>query len=449
MLIESLSGVRAHDTKLTDTFLKSYAAAFCKKVNAKRIVVGRDTRESGNRISKVLIEGLREAGAKVINIGICPTPTVQFAAYYHQAQGGVCITASHNPLPWNGLKFINSDGAFLNGEQMAELQEDRKEIEGNLPTAPTDLPELIEYNEAISDHITHITTSNYINVDNIKAKKYKVVFDGINGGAFEAGPALLEQLGCEVVKINCDGNKPFPRTPEPLPEFMTELEDKVKAEKADIGFAVDPDGDRLAIVSNEGKAIPDEYTLVLAAKLVLSRVICAEKEIVTNLSTTMAIDKIAEEFNADVIRTPVGEINVVEILNEENALIGGEGNGGVILPNVHRGRDALIGMALILQLLVSENKTISQVMETIPQFIMVKKKVETQNNDILSSLEEILEIAPTEDYVTEDGIKLIYEESWVHMRASNTEPIIRIYAEAKTEEEANGLAEKFIQYFKS
>jgi len=448
MIIESLSGVRAHDKDMSEAFLKAYAAAFVAKTKATRIVVGRDTRKSGEKIMEIIIEGIRNAGAKVVNVGVCPTPTIQFATYYHQAQGGISITASHNPLPWNGLKFITDVGEFLNGEAMAELMESRKELESNLPKAPKELPEIIVADDAIDIHVNDILNFHYINVEQIKAKKFKVVFDAVNGGAYEAGPKLLEALGCEVVAINCDGKKDFPRTPEPTQENLKELEEAVKKNKANIGFAVDPDGDRLAVVDENGKALSEESTLVLVAKLMLQRVISVDKEIVTNLSTTMALDKVAEEFGGQVTRTPVGEINVVEELHSGSAILGGEGNGGVILPFSKRGRDSLSGMALVLYLLVFENKTVSEIMSTIPTFVMVKKKIETTVGDLLEEAEKLEEIKEPVDVDTQDGVKLIFENCWVHIRKSNTEPIVRVIAEAPTKEEAEVLASRYVNYFK-
>lgn len=448
MIIESLSGVRAHDKDMSETFLKAYAAAFVQKTGAKRIVVGRDTRKSGEKIMNTIIEGIRNAGAKAVNIGICPTPTVQLNTYDKFAQGGISITASHNPLPWNGLKFINENGEFLNGREMQELVELRKELESNLPKPPAELPELIVAEDAIEKHINDILNMHYINTDQIKEKKFKVVFDAVNGAAFEAGPKLLKDLGCDVVTINCDGSKDFPRTPEPTQANLKELEEAVKKNKADIGFAVDPDGDRLAIVDNNGKALSEESTLVLVAQLMLQRVISVDKEIVTNLSTTMALDKVAEKYNGKVTRTPVGEINVVEKLHEVNGVLGGEGNGGIILPFSKRGRDSLSGMALILYLLTLENKSVTEIMDTIPTYVMAKHKIETKIEDLDDETDRIAEI---QEFVAEnyaDGIKLTFENSWVHIRQSNTEPIVRVITEAPTKDEAEALAQKYLNYFK-
>lgn len=331
---------------------------------------------------------------------------------------------------------------------MKELQESRKKVEKNLPSGPKEMPEIIISDDAIDHHIADILNYHYINVEQVKAKKFKVVFDAVNGGAYVAGPKLLEELGCDVVKINCDGKKDFPRTPEPTRENLQELEEAVTKNKADIGFAVDPDGDRLAIVDNKGKALSEESTLVLAARLMLKRVISVDREIVTNLSTTMALDKVAEEFGGKVTRTPVGEINVVEKLHENNGVLGGEGNGGIILPFSKRGRDSLSGMALILFLLALENKTVTEIMATIPQFVMVKYKVEAKVENLTDEVEKLSEIKEPDEVITEDGVKLLFENSWVHIRKSNTEPIVRVIAEASTKEEAEVLAGKFLNYFK-
>ena len=448
MIIESLSGVRAIDKEMSDSFLKAYAAAFVQKMQAKRIVVGRDTRKSGDRIMKAITDGIRNAGAKVINIGICPTPTVQYNTHNLFAQGGISITASHNPLPWNGLKFINQNGKFLNIDEIEELQNLRKEFESNLPVSPKELPEIIEDNTAVDNHINDILNMHYINVKQIKEKKFKVVFDGVNGAGFEAGPKLLESLGCKVYTINCDKTKDFPRTPEPTPENLQELQEAVKKNKADIGFAIDPDGDRLAIVSNDGKALSEEITLVLAAKLMLQKVISVNKEIVTNLSTTMALDKVVENFKGKVTRTPVGEINVVEVLHKNNAILGGEGNGGIILPFSKKGRDSLSGMALILYLLTIENRSVAKIASEIPKYYMAKKKIETNIEDLEEEYDNIVKLKEPVSEDFSDGIKFNFKDGWIHIRKSNTEPIVRVIAEAASQDEAEKLAKMYVNYFK-
>ncbi|MCF7740587.1 MAG: phosphoglucosamine mutase [Candidatus Marinimicrobia bacterium] len=448
MLIESLSGVRAHDKELTSDFVRAYAVAFSQLVKAKRIVIGRDPRESGKKIVKEIKKALLEQGIDVIDIGVCPTPTVQFNTHYHIAQGGISVTASHNPLPWNGLKFIDNQGMFLDPEKVETLIEKRKDVENNFP-APVDEEGELSKDDGIKNHIESLLTLPYLNVDRIKEKKFKVAFDGVNGAGYSAIPQLLEELGCEVVTINCDADEEFPRDPEPSPEKLSDLEDLVEKESADIGFAVDADADRLAIVTEKGEATSEEMTLVLVAKLVLSKAISADKKIVTNLSTTRALDDIAEEFDGQVIRTPVGEINVVKTMHEENALMGGEGNGGVIITNSHRGRDSLTGVALILQLLAEEDKKVSSILSDIKQYVMIKQKVERGdlelNEEIIEKLKEIRE---PEEVTTSDGVKLDFEEGWAHIRESNTEPIFRIYAEGKDEKAAKKIIQPYIKFFK-
>jgi len=447
MLIESLSGVRGYDTDLSEIVIKSYSHAFSEMLNSRKIVIGRDTRTSGEKINKIITEALNNSGTTVIDLGICPTPTVQYAVEFQNASGGIVITASHNPLPWNGLKFIGSDGLFLDAKQMLKLKNRRIEIGENLPEKKTSDGKAIQYKNAIKDHIKSILRIPYLNIEKIRNRRFKVVVDAVNGAAYKAIPELLTALDCEIIPINCNYDKPFPRSPEPLPENLGELMDKVLSSGADIGFAMDPDGDRLAIVSNKGKPISEEYTLVLAEKLVLSKSTNKNKIVVTNLSTTMAVDDIARDFNTRVIRTPIGEINVAKKMREVNAVIGGEGNGGVILPDVHLGRDSLVGTALVLQLLAEENCALSNLMEKMPKYSIIKKKIPKGEIDLSNSFPQLTKIAKAVSINTEDGIKFIYHDHWVHLRPSNTEPIIRIYAEAPTKSEAEKVAAPFVEFF--
>ncbi len=449
MLIESLSGVRGYDTDLSEIVIKSYSHAFSEMIDSRKIVIGRDTRTSGEKINKIITEALNNSGTTVIDLGICPTPTVQYAVEYQNASGGIVITASHNPLPWNGLKFIGSDGLFLDAKQMLKLKNRRIEIGENLPEKKTSDVKAIQYENAIKDHIKSILRIPYLNIEKIRNRRFKVVVDAVNGAAYKAIPELLTALKCEIIPINCNYDKPFPRSPEPLPENLGELMDKVLSSGADIGFAMDPDGDRLAIVSNEGKPISEEYTLVLTEKLVLSKSAVKNKIVVTNLSTTMAVDDIAHNYNTRVIRTPIGEINVAKKMREVDAVIGGEGNGGVILPDAHLGRDSLVGTALVLQLLVEEGRSLSNLMKKMPKYSIIKKKVPRGEIDLSNSLPQLTKIAEAVSINTEDGIKFIYHDHWVHLRPSNTEPIIRIYAEAPTKIDAEKAAAIFVEYFKN
>jgi phosphomannomutase len=446
MLIESLSGVRGYDQELDQNFVQAYAAAFCEMLQASQIVIGRDTRASGERIRNDLITVLSNRGNNVIDLGICPTPTVQYAVEHLNADGGIVVTASHNPLPWNGLKFIGSDGLFLDKVEMLELQNRRKTFDSDAIIS-WKTGELRVYSKGIKDHLQLVLGLPYINPSQITRCHFKVVVDAVNGAAFQAIPDLLEHLGCTVIRINCDASKPFPRTPEPLPENLTELCQTVQTQQADLGLAIDPDGDRLAIVSDLGRPISEEYTLVLAGLLVLSKSVRLDKKIVCNLSTTMAVDDIASKYGAEVIRTAIGEINVAKTMREVNALIGGEGNGGVILPEAHLGRDSLVATVLVLQLLTELQKPLSKIMLNLPAYVMVKQKVPRGSIVLAQVVADLQQILQPEQLNTIDGYKFIWKDHWVHLRPSNTEPVIRIYAEALNQETANQVIAPFLEYF--
>jgi phosphomannomutase len=447
MLIESLSGVRGYDLDLTEEVVKSYAHAFTEYCTGEKLLLGRDTRPSGKRISDLMIGALRDAGKTVIDLSICPTPTVQFAVSDQNAAGGIVITASHNPLPWNGLKFIGSDGIFLDGNEMLRLKQRRIEIAKNLNQIKKLNGSSRSYDNAIDDHIQSVLNIPYINQSLIRKAKFRVVADAVNGAGYRAIPELLSRLGCTVIKLNCSPDKPFPRSPEPLPENLSELSQTVLANHADLGLAVDPDGDRLAIVSDSGEPVCEEYTLVLAELLVLSKSAKRNLKVVTNLSTTMEVDNIAQWYNAEVIRTPIGEINVVKKMQEVEATIGGEGNGGVILPEAHLGRDSLVGTALVLQLLAEKAKPISELMRELPRYEMIKLKVPRGDLQLADIVADLKKLAKPEKIDTQDGIKFIWSDHWVHLRPSNTEPIIRIYAEAVDKHFAEAAAAPFVVFF--
>ena len=447
MLIESLSGVRGHENELTDLFIRAYAVAFAELCKTDKVLVGRDTRQNGVRIKAVLIDALKDAGKNVIDLGICPTPTVQFAVEDHEAAGGVVVTASHNPLPWNGLKFIGSDGIFLDADEMARLKSRRVEIQEKIENVEPLYGSVAEYSMAVDDHIGSVLALPYLDEDLIRKTGFIVVVDAVNGAAYRAVPELLKRLGCSVIKLNCHEDKPFPRNPEPLPENLVELNEAVTENRADLGLAIDPDGDRLAIVSDLGRPISEEYTLVLAEMLVLSKFPNLDQKVVTNLSTTMAVDDIADKYGASVIRTPIGEINVAKKMRDIDAAIGGEGNGGVLLPEAHLGRDSLVGTALILQLLAEEQRPLSELLREIPHYEMIKLKVSRGDLELKDVIDDLKKLAIPENFDLQDGIKFIWKDRWVHLRPSNTEPIIRIYAEAATKEEAQSAAQPFIDYF--
>ena len=437
MLIRSASGLRgiAKD-HFTPELIDKYISAFITTQNIKSCVIGRDGRPSGKQISQCVIDSFHKNGINVENCGLATTPTMQVMTEKEHYDGGIVITASHNPSEYNGLKFLQSDGTFLSPEQCEELF---KAVDQNVSIVqPDSLGVVSDYSTANEEHIEKVLAAMCIDTDNIRKNKFKVVIDCVNGAGSFILPMLCEKLGCEVITINCNGNGDFTRTPEPLAENLNELEKKVINVGADVGFATDPDGDRLSIISNKGNAIGEEYTLVLAVKNYLNY----QKSIVaTNLSTSMMLESIANE----TIRTKIGEAHVVQKMNELNIPIGGEGNGGVILKEVHLGRDSLVAISMILSLLSSSGKSISDEICNIPQYIMIKDKIRIDNKIDFDSLETIFDCNEINKI---DGIKFIWPNKWIHIRKSNTEPIIRIFAEAKNQDEVNELINTLKNYLK-
>ncbi len=350
------------------------------------------------------------------------------------------ITASHNPAEWNGLKFISEEGIFLTPEQHKKFVElaQKNSFEYSKWNS---IGKYKQDRSFIDKHIEMVLSLDFINVDKIREKKFKVALDCINGAGSEIVPKLLESLGCEVIKLNCEGNGVFTHEPEPLPENLAQLCDLVKEVKADLGIAIDPDADRLVLVTEKGEPFGEEYTIVQAVKLVLEkRKNLEEKNVVVNLSTTRAVDEIAKVYGAKVYRAPVGEINVVKKMKEVGAIIGGEGSGGVILPEVHYGRDSLVGIVLILQNLADFDGKISDFKKTLPEFEIFKTKVDISNVNPDEIIEKVKLIFHNARINTEDGVRIDIDEGWLHIRKSNTEPILRIIAEAKTKSKAQELA---------
>ena len=437
MLIRSASGLRgiAKD-HFTPELIDKYISAFITTQNIKSCVIGRDGRPSGKQISQWVIDSFHKNGINVENCGLATTPTMQVMTEKEHYDGGIVITASHNPSEYNGLKFLQSDGTFLSPEQCEELF---KAVDQNVSIVqPDSLGVVSDYSTANEEHIEKVLAAMCIDTDNIQKNKFKVVIDCVNGAGSFILPMLCEKLGCEVITINCNGNGDFTRTPEPLAENLNELEKKVINVGADVGFATDPDGDRLSIISNKGNAIGEEYTLVLAVKNYLNY----QKSVVaTNLSTSMMLESIANE----TIRTKIGEAHVVQKMNELNIPIGGEGNGGVILKEVHLGRDSLVAISMILSLLSSSGKSISDEISNIPQYLMIKDKILIDDKIDFDSLETIFDCNEINKI---DGIKFIWPNKWIHIRKSNTEPIIRIFAEAKNQDEVNELINTLKNYLK-
>ena len=437
MFIRSASGLRGiAGDHFTPKLINKYISAFITTQNIKSCVIGRDGRPSGKQISQWVIDSFHKNGINVENCGLATTPTMQVMTEKEHYDGGIVITASHNPSEYNGLKFLQSDGTFLSPEQCEELF---KAVDQNVSIVqPDSLGVVSDYSTANEEHIEKVLAAMCIDTDNIRKNKFKVVIDCVNGAGSFILPMLCEKLGCEVITINCNGNGDFTRIPEPLAENLNELEKKVINVGADVGFATDPDGDRLSIISNKGNAIGEEYTLVLAVKNYLNY----QKSIVaTNLSTSMMLESIANE----TIRTKIGEAHVVQKMNELNIPIGGEGNGGVILKEVHLGRDSLVAISMILSLLSSSGKSISDEISNIPQYLMIKDKILIDDKIDFDSLETIFDCNEINKI---DGIKFIWPNKWIHIRKSNTEPIIRIFAEAKNQDEVNELINTLKNYLK-
>ena len=437
MLIRSASGLRGiAEDHFTPKLINKYISAFITTQNIKSCVIGRDGRPSGKKISQWVIDSFHKNGINVENCGLATTPTMQVMTEKEHYDGGIVITASHNPSEYNGLKFLQSDGTFLTPEQCEKLF---KAVDHNVSIVqPDSFGVVSDYSTANEEHIEKVLAAMCIDTDNIRKNKFKVVIDCVNGAGSFILPMLCEKLGCEVITINCNGNGDFTRIPEPLAENLNELKQKVINVGADVGFATDPDGDRLSIVSSKGNAIGEEYTLVLAVKNYLNY----QKSIVaTNLSTSMMLESISNE----TIRTKIGEAHVVQKMNELNIPIGGEGNGGVILKEVHLGRDSLVAISMILNLLSSSGKSISDEISNIPQYLMIKDKILIDDKIDFDSLETIFDCNEINKI---DGIKFIWPNKWIHIRKSNTEPIIRIFAEAKNQDEVNELINTLKNYLK-
>ncbi len=439
-LMVSVSGVRGRvGEALTPEIVAQFAAGFGAWALARaggkaQIVVGRDSRVSGPMFQPVVHAALQSVGCDVLDIGMVPTPTVQLAVEHHRAAGGLAITASHNPIEWNALKFIGPSGLFLDGAEAADM---RKVVEGKIPRATWDkLGTVSRDQEAARDHIEKIMALPFLDVEEIRKRGFKVGLDCVRGAGGVFMPVLLELLGCKLATINMEPDGRFPRPPEPIPENLGELEKLVEDSHCDIGMAVDPDVDRLALVSDEGVAIGEDYTLAFAAKVVLRH---RKGVVVTNLSTSRIVDDIAREAGTRVIRAPVGEVNVATRMRAENAPIGGEGNGGVILSELHLGRDAPAGAALMLQLLLEEDRPLSKIVASYPRYVIVKDKLDRPSAPLDTVYEALKRAFPDAEVDTQDGLRLCWPDRWVHIRPSGTEPIVRVIAEAPSAADAEKL----------
>src|SRR5260221_4073062 len=441
-LMVSVSGVRGRvGAGLTPEIVAKFAAGFgawaSKGANGASIVVGRDSRVSGPMFHRVVLSALQSVGCTIIDVGMAPTPTIQLAVEHHHASGGLAITASHNPIEWNALKFIGPSGAFLDASESAAM---RAVVEGEIPRATWDkLGDFVPDPQAIERHQKMILALPFLDVDGIRRRGFHVALDCVRGAGGAFMPSFLEQLGCRVASINLETDGRFPRSPEPVPENLHDLEALVKTSGADIGFAVDPDVDRLALVSDEGRAIGEDYTLALAARLVLRH---RKGPVVTNLSTSLLIDDVARAAGVAAVRAPVGEVNVAVRMRELGAPIGGEGNGGVILPEVHLGRDAPVGTALLLQLLAEERRPLSEIVADLPRYVIVKEKLERPDASLDVVYGALRSAFPDASVDSQDGLRLSWKDRWRHVRPSGTEPIVRVIAEAPDDASARELVRR-------
>jgi phosphomannomutase len=456
-LIKSISGIRGTiggevGNNLTPIDAVKFASAYGSwllKRNPNKskltVVIGRDARISGKMVSSLVANTLVGLGINVIDLGLSTTPTVEVAVPIENADGGIILTASHNPKQWNALKLLNENGEFLNGEEGKKILE-IAESDDFLFAEVDDLGTYSKNTTYVEKHIDEVLKLELVDVDAIKKAKFKVVVDAVNstGGIFI--PALLERLGVECVKLYCEPNGQFPHNPEPLKEHLTDISELVVKEKADLGIVVDPDVDRLALVSEDGSMFGEEYTLVACADYVLSR---KGGNTVSNMSSSRALRDVTEKHGGNYQASAVGEVNVVQLMKDTNAIIGGEGNGGIIYPESHYGRDSLVGVALFLSLLANKNMTSKELRDSYPNYFMSKNKIElTPQINVDAILSAMTIKYQNEDVLTIDGVKINFDTEWVHLRKSNTEPIIRIYTESTSQSSADSLAERFIDEIK-
>src|SRR5713226_6087948 len=461
-LMISVSGVRGLvGTDLTPEVVARWAAAFGtwagsgiratgngKRSRRVRIVLGRDARTSGPMFADAATAGLMSVGCNIIDVGLVPTPTVQLAVEHHKAAGGIILTASHNPIEWNALKFVGSDGIFLDGVAGTRVRE--LAAGDSLPRANYNAIGGVEADsDAISRHLAAVFALRGVDVRAIRKRRFRVALDTVRGAGGAVMPELLERLGCRVTAINLDTDGLFPRPPEPVPENLKALGALVRRTKADGGIAVDPDVDRLAIVDERGNAIGEDYTLAFAIRAVLGKRDGGRgkgKTVVCNLSTSLVVEDAAREFGATVVRAPVGEANVARKMIELKAVIGGEGNGGVMYPALHVGRDAPVAGALVLSLLARERTTVSELVARAPRYTIVKAKVERGTRNVERVMADAYSTLrsrfPEASADTQDGLRLSWPDRWLHVRPSGTEPIIRLIAEAPLSADAERLIEE-------
>lgn len=456
-LIKSISGIRGTiggkvGDNLTPIDVVKFAASYglwIKEQSDKStysVVIGRDARISGEMIQNLVINTLIAMGINVINLDLSTTPTVEIAVPKENADGGIILTASHNPKQWNALKLLDSKGEFLSSIHSQRVLDIASNDSMNFSDVDS-LGKVFTDNSYFDKHIDSVISLSYVNEKSIRNSNFRVVVDGVNSTGGIVVPMLLERLGVDVIKIHCDPNGNFPHNPEPLKEHLADLSKKVLETNADFGIAVDPDVDRLAFMDEKGILFGEEYTLVACADYVLN---INKGNTVSNMSSTRALKDVTNKYGGSYTASAVGEVNVVESMKKNNAVIGGEGNGGIILPESHYGRDALVGIALFLSLLSEKKISVSELKKTYPLYFMSKKKINLNKDTNVDSILSIIKNNHNDDEINLiDGVKIDFIDSWVHLRKSNTEPIIRIYSEAKSQLEADKLAEEFIEKIKS
>lgn len=457
-LIKSISGIRGTiggqpGDNLTPLdivkFTSAYAIWLKKNSTGNKVVVGRDGRISGEMLQNIVLSTLSSMGIEVINVGLSTTPTVEMAVVFEKAAGGIILTASHNPKEWNALKLLNSKGEFLSGADGLQILEiaEKEDFEY---VAVDDLGKIITREDALDKHIDAILNYPLVNVSAIENKGFKVVIDAINSSGAIAVPALLKKLGLKdenIIVLNKEITGNFAHNPEPLPQHLVELCEEVKHQKADLGIAVDPDVDRLCFVCEDGTLFGEEYTLVAVADYILQH---RKGNTVSNMSSTRALRDVTEAAGGTYAPSAVGEVNVVTKMKATNAVIGGEGNGGVIVPDLHYGRDALIGIALFLSYLAEKNMSIKELKRSYPDYFISKNKIELEKGiNVKEIFKKIQERYKEQPINTEDGLKIEFGKDWVHLRTSNTEPIIRIYSESSDEKTADALAHKIMEDIRS
>ncbi len=463
-LIKSISGIRGTiggkvNTNLTPIDIVKFASAYgyfllnevaknpancpsCVSTDPLTVVIGRDARISGKMVSSLVANTLVGLGINVIDLGLSTTPTVEIAVPLENADGGIILTASHNPKQWNALKLLNAKGEFLNDAQGKEILS-IAENDSYIFAEVDDLGTYTKKKDYMKIHVEEVLKLNLVDVDAIKKANFKVVVDAVNSTGGIAIPLLLESLNVECIKLYCEPNGQFPHNPEPLAENLTEISKLVVKEKADLGIVVDPDVDRLALVSEDGSMFGEEYTLVACADYVLSK---TSGNTVSNLSSSRALSDVTNKHNGNYQASAVGEVNVVKLMKDNNAIIGGEGNGGIIYPESHYGRDSLVGVALFLSHLANEKKSCKELRDSYPSYFMSKNKIQlTPQINVEEILTKVEELYKNERVSTIDGVKIDFDTEWVHLRKSNTEPIIRIYTESTSQKNADDLAQKIMK----